>query len=71
MTEKLLNVREAALRLGVKERTIRRWVYLRRVAYIKVGSALRISEGEVERLIQQGTVPRIVLSDELQNETEQ
>lgn len=59
MAEKLLTVPEAATKLGVKERTVRRWVLLRRVTYVKLGSCVRIPESELARLIDEGTVKRV------------
>ncbi len=56
--EKLYRVPEAAERLNVKPSAVRRWVLLRKIGYVKVGErAIRIPAAEVERLIEQGTVP--------------
>ena len=59
MNEKLLTVPETATTLGVKEKTIRRWILLRKVTYVKLGSAVRIPQSEVSRLIEEGTVCRL------------
>ena len=59
MSQKLLTIPETAERLGLKEQTIRRWVFLQKLTYVKVGSAVRIPDVEVERIIREGTVPRI------------
>jgi excisionase family DNA binding protein len=59
MANQLRTVDEAARRLGLKPRTVRRWVFLRKIDYVKVGGAVRIAESELERVIQQGTVQRI------------
>lgn len=58
MHDRLLRVPEAAHRLGVREKTIRRWIFLRKLTYLKVGRAVRISERQIERIIQRGTVRR-------------
>lgn len=59
MANQLRTVEEAARRLGLKPRTVRRWVFLRKIDYVKVGGAVRIAESELERVIEQGTVQRI------------
>lgn len=54
----LLNVAEAAERLGLSPFTVRTWIARRRIAFVKVGPrAVRISEAEIDRLVNQGTVP--------------
>ena len=37
MAKQFLTIREAAQRLGLKEKTLRRWVGLRKIEYIKAG----------------------------------
>ena len=59
MSEMLHTVPETAGRLGVKARTVRRWILLRKIDYIKVGAAVRIPESEIERIINEGRVRRI------------
>jgi len=59
MSETLHTVRETAGRLGVKARTVRRWILLRKIEYIKIGGAVRIPELEINRIIQEGRVRRI------------
>jgi excisionase family DNA binding protein len=55
--EKMFRVSELAALLGVKEATIRKWVQLRKIAYVKLnGCAVRIAESEVRRLIADGHV---------------
>lgn len=54
----MLGVRETALRLGVKECTIRAWILRRKIGYVKLnGAAVRIPASEVERIIKRGFVP--------------
>ena len=60
MAEELLTIPEAARRLGLKQKTIRRWVALRKIEFIKTGErAVRISSGEVSRIIEDGRTPRL------------
>ena len=59
MTYQLQTIDEAAERLRLKPRTVRRWIFLRKVDYVKVGASVRIPESEIERIIQEGTVSRI------------
>ena len=59
MASKLLTITEAAVRLRLREATIRRWVFLRKMNYVKAGSAVRIPESEVERIIAEGTVKKL------------
>ena len=61
MTEELLTIQEAAHRLGLKPKTIRRWVCLRKIEFIKAGErAVRISSAEVSRIIEAGRTPRLI-----------
>jgi len=53
--EQLLTIPEAALRWRVKERTVRRWLRLRKVTFVKIGSLVRIPEREIDRVICEGT----------------
>ena len=53
----MLTVPEAAKRLGLKESTLRFWIWQRRIEYVKVGRAVRISERAIAELIARGTVP--------------
>lgn len=53
----LLTVAESAKRLGLKEPTLRLWLSQRRLAYCKLGRAVRIPQEEVERLIRENLVP--------------
>lgn len=42
--ERLLGLKEAAEMLGVKQTTLRKWVYLGNVEYCKVGGFICISK---------------------------
>ncbi len=50
-TGRLLRVEEFAALLNVRPATIRRWVLLRKINYMKVGKSVRIFEGEAQRLM--------------------
>ncbi|MBX3349671.1 MAG: helix-turn-helix domain-containing protein [Nitrospira sp.] len=52
-SERLLTVVEAATRLGLKEATIRRRILERKIAYCKVGRAVRLPQEEIERMIKE------------------
>lgn len=55
--EEMLRVAEVARRLGLKEGTVRLWLSRRKLAYVKLGRAVRIPEAEVERLIKENLIP--------------
>jgi excisionase family DNA binding protein len=58
-----LTVKAAAERLGVTEKTIRKWLAERRLPYLKLGksqtSSVRIPEKALERLIRESTIPAL------------
>ena len=54
---RLLTLPEAAERLGLKVATLRFWVWQRKIEFVRVGRAVRVSEAVVKQLIEQGTVP--------------
>jgi excisionase family DNA binding protein len=56
--DKLLTVEEAADRLGTSVRFVRRLVAERRIAYIKVGRHVRITEADLINFIAAGRVER-------------
>ena len=57
MAERLLNVTEAAAMLGLKPSTLYQWAYERRIAYVKLGGALRFRLSAIEKLIAKSEVP--------------
>jgi excisionase family DNA binding protein len=59
MPDQLRTIDEAAQRLRLKSRTVRRWVFLRKINYVKVVSSVRIPESEICRIIDEGTILRI------------
>ncbi len=59
MVEKLLAIPEAAERIGFKPKTIQRWVFLRKITYVRIGHSIRIPESEILRIIEEGKVCRL------------
>ena len=57
---KLITIREAANRLGLKESTIRKYILKRQIAYVKTSvRAVRIPIEELERILAAGLRPVI------------
>ena len=56
MTDKLLTVEEAAARLGTSTRFVRRLVFERRIAYVKLGRHVRIPARDLDAFIRAGRV---------------
>ena len=54
---KLLTIEQGAERLGLKPATVRFWVWMKKIPYVKLGRAVRLREDTIQDLIQQGTVP--------------
>jgi excisionase family DNA binding protein len=54
--DRLLTVEQAADRLGTSVRFVRRLVAERRIAYVKVGRHVRISEADLARFVAAGRV---------------
>jgi excisionase family DNA binding protein len=64
MTDRLLNVTEAAAILSLKPSTLYQWAYERRIAYVKIGGALRFRLSAIEKLIAKSEVaPLKTLAD--------
>jgi excisionase family DNA binding protein len=58
--EKLLTVPEAAERLRLQPSTVRKWIFERRLAYVRVGQrAVRIREADIEKLIRENYTPAL------------
>ena len=49
--ERLLGLKEAAEMLGVKQTTLRKWVYLGSIEYCKVGGMVKFSESQIRACI--------------------
>jgi excisionase family DNA binding protein len=54
---RLFTVRESAERLGIKPKTVRFWIWTRKIEYVKIGRAVRLREDTIQKLIERGTVP--------------
>ena len=60
VSTKLITIREAANRLGLKESTIRKYILKRQIAYVKPSvRAVRIPIEELERILAVGLRPAI------------
>jgi len=55
----LLNTEEFAAALGLSPKTIRNWVWTRRVSYLRVGRAIRFRPETVEEILNRGAVPAL------------
>lgn len=58
-TTRLWSLKEAADRLGIKVKTLRGYVYRRKVPYVKIFSGVKISEETIQRIIDRGSMPAI------------
>jgi excisionase family DNA binding protein len=56
-TGKLLTIREAAERTGHRESTYRAWVLNRKLPFYKVGRSIRISESDLDQMVEKSRVP--------------
>ena len=54
---KLLTLRECSELTGHRESTWRAWILHRRVPYFKMGRSVRVSEQDVEKLIERARIP--------------
>jgi len=52
--DRLLTVKEAAELLACSEAAIRKWIYQRRLARVKVGRLTRLRQSDVEALVTKG-----------------
>jgi excisionase family DNA binding protein len=52
----LLSVEQAAERLGTSVRFVRRLIFERRIAFVKVGRHVRIASGDLDAFIAAGRV---------------
>jgi excisionase family DNA binding protein len=58
-TDRLRSLPQAAERLGVSVKCLRGWVYRRKIGYVKVGRAVRLSDETIQKIIDRGTMPAI------------
>jgi len=59
MADQLRTIDEAAERFRLQPRTVRRWIFLRKIDYVKVGASVRIPDSEITRVIEEGRVRRL------------
>jgi excisionase family DNA binding protein len=57
MSGNLLNVNEAAHLLGLKPATLRAWILLRKIEFVRVGRAVRIPALAIRQFIERHTIP--------------
>ena len=55
----LLDVNEAAERLGIRPATVRQWIYTRKIPVVRVGRCVRVPAEAITRLIESNTMPAI------------
>ena len=53
----LHDIKEAAGRLNVSPWTIRNWIASRKMACVHLGRLIRVPESELQRIVQNGTIP--------------
>lgn len=51
--QRLLTIREASEKLGLRESTLRKWVFEKRIAYCKLGRAVRLPAVVIDKMIQE------------------
>ena len=57
----LLTAREAATRLSLKEATIYRWIFDKKLGTVRIGTrSIRIPVSEIDRIITEGTTAAAV-----------
>ena len=56
---RLVGIKEAAEELGLAPVTIRTWIGRRKIAVVRLGRSIRIEDSELERLIDEGSVPAL------------
>lgn len=56
---RLLRVRDVAARLGLRESTIRRWIFTRRLPSVRCGKAVTVPESAIDRLIKENYRPAV------------
>ena len=52
----MVGVSEAAVQLGVSERTIRSWILCSQIEYVKIGRSVKIQQTAIDGIIAAGTV---------------
>jgi len=55
----LIDIQEAASRLGISVKTLYAWVHLRKVPYVKVGRLVRFDARDINTWIEKQKVPEM------------
>lgn len=55
--QRLLNTRQVAERLGLKESTIRAWILRRKLPYVRCGRSVRVAAKAVDEFVDRNTIP--------------
>jgi excisionase family DNA binding protein len=58
-TDHLLNVDQAAARLGVSKYTLRGWLFQRRLPYVKLGRRVLIDPSDLDRFIETSRIEAV------------
>lgn len=59
--ERHYKIPEAAGLLGIKESTLRQWIFYELISNVKVRGRVLISEKEIRRLLREGTRPALTV----------
>jgi len=62
--ETFLSVEELAALFKLAEQTIRKWVLLRKIPFVKIGKAVRFRPSEIERWVNGGGMAACTANDE-------
>lgn len=55
MKDALLTVDEVTDALRIKSKTVRKWIYLGKLQFVKIGRSVRVRRTTIETLIREGT----------------
>ncbi len=56
---KLLTTAEAAAELGLAERTVRQWIWRRKIDTVRIGRCVRVPAAACDALIERGLRPAV------------
>jgi excisionase family DNA binding protein len=59
VNKRLVTVIEAAEMLSISPKTMWAWIYARKVETVHLGRSVRVPASELERLIEEGTIPAL------------
>lgn len=55
----LMTVEQFAEAVGLRPATVRQWIWLRKVPYVRVGRAIRFKPETAQQIVARGTVPAL------------